>query len=79
MASTRRRASQTPNGKERWIADYFDQHKKRHIKTFLTQKAAKAWLVEAQGEERIGGLGLAVGLPLVVLPAVEVRVFELDG
>jgi integrase len=32
------------------VADYFDQHRKRHEKTFPTQKAAKAWLVEAQSE-----------------------------
>jgi integrase len=37
-----------------WIADYFDQNRKRHIETFATQKAAKAWLVETQGEVRRG-------------------------
>jgi integrase len=40
------------NGEEKaaWVADYFDQHRKRHLKTFATKKAAQAWLVETQGE-----------------------------
>jgi integrase len=32
------------------VADYFDQHKIRHLKTFKTRKAADAWLVETRGE-----------------------------
>jgi integrase len=33
-----------------WLADYFDSAspRKRHIKSFTTQKAAKAWLAETQ-------------------------------
>jgi integrase len=52
MASVRKRSWTTAKGEQKsaWVADYFDQHKKRHIETFPTQKAAKAWLVEAQGE-----------------------------
>jgi hypothetical protein len=52
MASTRKRTRITANGTKRstWVADYFDQHGKRHLKTFDTQKAAKTWLIEAQGE-----------------------------
>jgi hypothetical protein len=52
MATVRKRTWKTAAGEPRsaWVADYFDQHRKRHIETFSTQKAAKAWLVEAQGE-----------------------------
>ena len=35
--------------KEAWIADYVDQHGKRHIKTFKSQKAANEWLPHTQG------------------------------
>jgi integrase len=55
MASIRKR---TWRNKEReqtaWVADYFDQNGKRHIKTFDTKKAASAWLIGAQGEVRRG-------------------------
>jgi integrase len=37
-----------------WIADYFDQAGKRHIKTFDTRKAATAWLDEAKFEVKQG-------------------------
>jgi integrase len=52
MASVRKRTWTTATGIEKsaWVADYFDQHRQRHIETFPTQKAAKAWLVEVQGE-----------------------------
>jgi integrase len=52
MATIRKRVRTTANGEEKiaWVADYFDQHRKRHLKTFLTKKAATAWLVETQGE-----------------------------
>jgi integrase len=36
--------------KTAWIADYFDQERVRHIKTFSTKKAADAWLVTTRGE-----------------------------
>lgn len=51
MASIRKRTWKS-GGEERaaWIADYFDQSGKRHIKTFTQKKAADAWLVEARGE-----------------------------
>jgi integrase len=29
---------------EGWVADYFDQNKQRHIKTFERERDAKAWL-----------------------------------
>jgi integrase len=52
MATFRKRVRIAANGEEKvaWVADYHDQHKKRHLKTFSTRKAAAAWLVETQGE-----------------------------
>ncbi|HZK90551.1 MAG TPA: site-specific integrase [Stellaceae bacterium] len=51
MASIRKRTWKS-GGEEKtaWIADYFDQGGKRHIKTFATKKAADGWLVTARGE-----------------------------
>lgn len=55
MASVRKRTWKS-GGEEKtaWVADYFDQAGKRHIKTFERQKDAKAWLVTAQGEVKRG-------------------------
>jgi integrase len=55
MATVRKRIWQS-GGEERtaWIADYFDQDGKRHIKTFSTKKAGTAWLVETQHEVKQG-------------------------
>jgi hypothetical protein len=52
MATVRKRVRTAANGEEKavWVADYFDQHRKRHLKTFATKKAATAWLTETQGE-----------------------------
>ena len=52
MASIRKRVRAAASGEEKvaWVADYFDQHRKRHLKTFPTRKAATAWLTETQGE-----------------------------
>jgi integrase len=51
MAKVRKRTWQNSKGEQTaWIADYFDQDGKRHIKTFARQSEAKAWLVTAQGE-----------------------------
>jgi integrase len=48
MAKVRRRVR---NGvEEKWIADYFDQYKKRHIKTFARKRDAEMWLAEARIE-----------------------------
>src|SRR5207244_4816649 len=51
MASIRKRTWQA-GGEEKtaWVADYFDQSGKRHIKTFSTRKAADAWLIRARDE-----------------------------
>ena len=34
--------------REAWVADYFDQHGKRHIKTFDRKRDADAWLIGTQ-------------------------------
>jgi hypothetical protein len=57
MAGTiRRRAWITRKGetKTAWLADYFDQKRKRHTKQFPTKKTADAWLLRARGEVRDG-------------------------
>jgi integrase len=55
MAKVRKRTWTNSKGEQvAWIADYFDQQGRRHIKTFPTQKAAKAWLVETQHEVKQG-------------------------
>jgi integrase len=55
MASIRRRTWRNKEGEQTaWVADYFDQHGKRHIKTFETKKEADAWLVNARGEVQRG-------------------------
>jgi integrase len=51
MASIRKRTWKTGDEeKTAWIADYFDQAGKRHIKTFRTKKEADAELVRIRGE-----------------------------
>lgn len=56
MASIRRRTWKTADGKTKaaYVADYSDQHGKRHLKTFPTRKAADDWLVKTRGEVRAG-------------------------
>lgn len=55
MASIRKRSWKSGGEvKTAWIADYFDQAGKRHIKTFSRKKDADAWLVTAQGEVQRG-------------------------
>src|SRR6476660_1407170 len=51
MATVRKRKWTNKDGERiAWIADYFDQEGKRHIKTFEKKKDATAWLVTARGE-----------------------------
>jgi integrase len=55
MATVRKRTWKSGGEtKTAWIADYFDQDAKRHIKTFPTKKEANAWLVETQHEVKQG-------------------------
>lgn len=37
-----------------WVADYFDQHRKRHTRQFPTSKAADDWLLDARLEVKKG-------------------------
>ena len=37
-----------------WVADYFDQSRKRHIKTFALKKEAEAWLAAARVDVKDG-------------------------
>jgi hypothetical protein len=60
MASIRKRTFGKNKDQEVWIVDYYDQHKKRHIKTFPNKKAAEAWKVGAQ-HDTYGGVRLADG------------------
>jgi hypothetical protein len=51
MATVCKREWTNKKGKQvAWIADYFDQKGERHIRTFKTQRDAKACLVAIQGE-----------------------------
>jgi integrase len=51
MANVRKRTWTNSKGEQTaWVADYFDQAGKRHIKTFDRQREARDWLVTAQGE-----------------------------
>jgi integrase len=51
MATVRKRTWKAgAKEKTAWVADYFDQDGKRHIKTFPTQKAAKGWLDKTKHE-----------------------------
>ncbi len=56
MASVRKRTWTAASGeaKTAWIADYFDQAGKRHIKTFQRKKDAQDWLPSAQHEVKQG-------------------------
>ena len=55
MASVRKRTWASGGEKrEAWVADYFDQAGKRHIKTFERKKDADAWLDNAKAEVRTG-------------------------
>jgi integrase len=51
MATVRKRKWTNKDGEQvAWIADYFDQEGKRHIKTFDKKKDADAWLLTTRGE-----------------------------
>jgi integrase len=40
--------------KSAWVVDYRDQDSRRHLKTFVTKKAADAWLVDVRSEVKSG-------------------------
>ena len=57
MAGTiRKRSWTTRKGEEEaaWVADYFDQHGKRHRKQFTTKRSADAWLTRTKTEVKDG-------------------------
>jgi integrase len=55
VASIRKRTWQAKDGeKTAWVADYVDQARRRHIKTFKLKKDAEAWLDEAKLEVKRG-------------------------
>jgi integrase len=55
MASIRKRTWKAGDTiKTAWVADYFDQHGKRHLKTFRQKKEADAWPVAARREVQQG-------------------------
>jgi integrase len=83
MAGTiRKRTWITRKGETRtaWLADYFDQKRKRHTKQFPTKKAADAWLLRARGEVR-DGIHTPDSASLTVAEAGELwlRRCEMDG
>ncbi len=55
MASVRKRTWVSGGEtKAAWVADYFDQAGKRHLKTFATKKAATSWLDTTRHEVKQG-------------------------
>jgi hypothetical protein len=55
MAKVRKRTWTNKKGEQTaWIADYFDQNGKRHIKTFERKREADAWLADTQHEVKEG-------------------------
>jgi integrase len=72
MAKVRRRTWTGGDDEERsaWVADYFDQGRKRHIKTFRTKREASAWLVSAQAELQ-RGIHTAESASITVAEAAE--------
>ena len=57
MAGTVRKIKWTTRkGEEKtaWVADYFDQRRKRHTRNFTSKKAAEAWLLQVRVEVRAG-------------------------
>jgi integrase len=71
MATVRKRFWQSGDeAKTAWVADYFDQNGKRHLKTFATKKAADAWLVTTR-HEVARGVHTPEGTSITVAEAAE--------
>lgn len=78
MASIRKRT--WGGGKTAYVADYTDQHGKRHIKTFSTKKAADAWLVAARHEVSHGvHTPASASLTVAEAGALWIEQGEIDG
>ena len=55
MATIRKRTWRSGGEtKTAWVADYFDQSRKRHLKTFKRERQAKDWLITALHEVKEG-------------------------
>jgi hypothetical protein len=56
MASIRKRTWTGADNEiqTRWVCDYFDQNRKRHLKTFKLKKDAEEWLHSTIGEVKAG-------------------------
>jgi integrase len=81
MASVRKRNWKAHDeARTAWVADYFDQEGKRHIKTFTTKKAADAWLVQARHEVS-QGVHTPASTSITVAEAAELWIAqaEIDG
>jgi integrase len=75
MAGTiRKRTWTTRKGEEKtaWVADYFDQHRKRHKRQFATRRAADVWLLKVRGEVS-DGVHTPDGDSITVAEAAELR------
>lgn len=71
MAKVRKRVWTNAKGEQTaWVADYFDQAGKRHIKTFKTKRDATAWLVTTAGEVA-RGVHTAENASIIVAEAAE--------
>jgi integrase len=71
MAKVRKRSWKSGGEvKTAWVADYFDQAGKRHLKTCETKKAADSWLVTAR-HEVAQGIHTAESGSLTVAEAAE--------
>lgn len=79
MASIRKRTWQVGDAvKTAWVADYFDQHGKRHLKTFRQKKEADAWLIAARREVQQGTHSPASG-SITVARAGETWITEAEA
>ena len=55
MARVRKRTWESgAETKTAWIADYFDQNRKRHLKTFKRQRDAQDWLNQTKVDIKQG-------------------------
>ena len=79
MASIRKRTWTTDSvTRAAWVADYFDQHGKRRLKTFKTKKEADAWLVKARREVQ-QGTHTAASASIAVTHAGEMWIAEAEA
>jgi integrase len=79
MASVRKRTWTTGDTvKAAWVADYFDQYRKRLHKTFKLKKDAERWLVTTLGEVQ-RGVHTPVSSSITVAQAGETWIAEAEA